>query len=162
MGLLERFGRRPMWMMGLWAMLAPVGTLGILSVLPTQTSGVIWAQGVLVLVRFFAYGISCGPIPFVYCECEGASLGAKELKGAEIGSVKLRSKTLGLSRTSFYAASVLSSAVGPYLLNPTAANLKGKSALISVGFLILIIIWSYYRFPETKGRTFDELDILFG
>lgn len=39
---------------------------------------IIRAQGVLVLVRFFAYGMSCGPIPFVYC--------------SEVGSVRLRQK----------------------------------------------------------------------
>lgn len=121
------------------------------------------------LVRFFAYGISCGPIPFVYC--------------SEVGSVRLRQKvhsvdtthcfvstladhawwqTLALSRNAFNLTNLISSCVSPYLTNPTAANLKGKSAWISVTTIILVFIWSYFRFPETKGRTFEELDILFG
>lgn len=74
----------------------------------------------------------------------------------------LRQKTIALARNAFNISDIMSSAVSPFLLNPTAANIKGKSAWMSVGFCILYIIWSYYRFPETKGRTFEELDILFG
>lgn len=78
MGILEGIGRRTLWLTGLVGMFIPVLCIGILSLVPNQTPGVVWPQGVLVLVRFFAYGISCGPIPFVYC--------------GEIGSVRLRQK----------------------------------------------------------------------
>lgn len=78
MGILEGMGRRTLWLAGLAGMFVPVVCIGILSLVPNQTPGVVWPQGVLVLVRFFAYGISCGPIPFVYC--------------GEIGSVRLRQK----------------------------------------------------------------------
>lgn len=71
-------------------------------------------------------------------------------------------QTLALSRNAFNLANLISSCVSPYLTNPTAANLKGKSAWISVATIILVFIWSYFRFPETKDRTFEELDILFG
>ncbi|PSR82484.1 and other transporter-domain-containing protein [Coniella lustricola] len=147
MGLLERVGRRTLWLAGLGGMLVPVLCIGVLSPVPNQTAGIVWSQGILVLVRFFAYGISCGPIPFVYC--------------AEISSVKLRQKTLALSRNTFNLVNLISSCVSPYLVNPTAANLKGKTAWISVGLTILIAIWSYFRFPETRARSFEELDILF-
>ncbi|KAF3759901.1 hypothetical protein M406DRAFT_51937 [Cryphonectria parasitica EP155] len=147
MGLLERVGRRTLWLCGLAAMLVPIVSIGILSLLPYQTPAVVWPQGVFILVRFFAYGISCGPIPFVYC--------------GEISSVKLRQKTLALSRNFYNIVNLVSSCVSPYLINPTAADLKGKTAWISAGLTVLIGIWSYYRFPETKGRSFEELDILF-
>lgn len=78
MGILERVGRRTLWLAGLAGMLVPIVCIGVLSLLPNQTAAVVWPQGVLVLVRFFAYGVSCGPIPFVYC--------------GEVGSVRLRQK----------------------------------------------------------------------
>lgn len=78
MGLLERVGRRTLWLAGLAGMLVPIVCIGVLSLVPKQTPAVVWPQGVFVLVRFFAYGISCGPIPFVYC--------------GEISSVRLRQK----------------------------------------------------------------------
>lgn len=71
-------------------------------------------------------------------------------------------QTLVLSRNFFNLANLVSSCVSPYLVNPTAANLKGKTAWISAGLTVLVGIWSYFRFPETKGRSFEELDILFG
>jgi len=56
---------------------------------------------------------------------------------------------------------LLSFADNQYVLNPTAGNLKGKAAFIPAGFILLIIVWSYFRLPETRGKTFEELDILF-
>ena len=52
-------------------------------------------------------------------------------------------------------------AVTPYLLNPTAANLKGKTAWITCGINVLILIYGYFRLPETRGRSTDELDMMF-
>lgn len=96
MGALERVGRRTLWLWGLAGMLLPVACIGVLSLLPRQAAAVVWPQGVFVLVRFFAYGVSCGPIPFVYC--------------GEIGSVRLRQKvkstlpSSGLSYVSMHPA----------------------------------------------------------
>lgn len=81
MGILERVGRRTLWLAGLAGMFVPILSIGILSLVPRQTAAVVWPQGVFVLVRFFAYGVSCGPIPFVYC--------------GEICSVRLRQKVGG-------------------------------------------------------------------
>lgn len=78
MGVLQKVGRRTLWLTGLAGMFVPVVCIGILSLVPHQTPAVVWPQGVLILVRFFAYGMSCGPIPFVYC--------------GEVGSVRLRHK----------------------------------------------------------------------
>lgn len=29
------------------------------------------------------------------------------------------------------------------------------------GCAFIVFVWAYFRLPETKGRTFDELDTLF-
>ena len=47
------------------------------------------------------------------------------------------------------------------MLNPTAWNWKGKSGFFWAGLCFLCLIWSYFRLPEPKGRTYGELDILF-
>ena len=49
----------------------------------------------------------------------------------------------------------------PYLINPDQANLRGKLGFFFGGLASLCLIWSYFRVPETKGRTFEELDIMF-
>jgi SP family general alpha glucoside:H+ symporter-like MFS transporter len=72
------FGRRTIWLSGMVAMFVPMLLIGILGCIPNQTSGIKWAQAVLLLVWFFMYGWSAGPLPYVVC--------------SEIGSAKLRSK----------------------------------------------------------------------
>ena len=62
----------------------------------------------------------------------------------------------------FNTLGVISNVVSPFLLNPTAANLKGKAAWLSAGFNGVILIWMYFRLPETKGRSNSELDWIFG
>jgi SP family general alpha glucoside:H+ symporter-like MFS transporter len=71
------FGRRTIWLAGLVAMFVPMILIGILACV-TQSSGNKWAQAVLLLVWFFMYGWSFGPLPYVIC--------------SEIGSAQLRSK----------------------------------------------------------------------
>ncbi|KAG4283059.1 hypothetical protein FPRO06_09732 [Fusarium proliferatum] len=37
----------------------------------------------------------------------------------------------------------------------------GKSGWVSSRSCILLILWAYFRLPETKGRFFEEIDFLF-
>ena len=50
----------------------------------------------------------------------------------------------------------------PYLLNASYANLAGKAAWIPFGVDLIVLFWSYFRLPETKVRSAEELDYLFG
>jgi SP family general alpha glucoside:H+ symporter-like MFS transporter len=50
---------------------------------------------------------------------------------------------------------------GPYILNPTEGNWKGKTGFLTGGINLVLLTWAYFRLPETQGRTFMELDILF-
>ena len=43
----------------------------------------------------------------------------------------------------------------------SAWNWGAKSALFYAGTNLLCNIWCWFRLPETKGRTFGEIDILF-
>ena len=51
--------------------------------------------------------------------------------------------------------------VTTYSLNPSAWNLKGKSAFIWGSCTLVMSIAAYFGLPELKGRTYRELDILF-
>lgn len=46
-------------------------------------------------------------------------------------------------------------------MNPKAWNLKGYTGFVWGGCAWLVFVWAYFRLPETKDRTFHELDILF-
>jgi Sugar (and other) transporter len=45
--------------------------------------------------------------------------------------------------------------------NQKAWNLRGYTGFVWGGCAWLVFIWAYFRLPETKDRTFHELDILF-
>jgi len=49
----------------------------------------------------------------------------------------------------------------PYTINPEQANWQGKLGFFFGGLAILCWIWAFFRVPETMGRTYDELDLLF-
>ena len=49
----------------------------------------------------------------------------------------------------------------PYMINPAEANMQGKLGFFFGGLAGVCLIWAFFRVPETKGRTYEELDLLF-
>jgi SP family general alpha glucoside:H+ symporter-like MFS transporter len=49
----------------------------------------------------------------------------------------------------------------PYMINPSAWNWVGKAGYFFGGLSVACVIWTFFRLPETGGRTYEELDILF-
>jgi hypothetical protein len=48
----------------------------------------------------------------------------------------------------------------PYAINPDQGNLGGRVAFIFAGVLALCVILIFFMVPETKGRTYTEIDEL--
>ncbi|GAA6021060.1 hypothetical protein JCM10207_003904 [Rhodosporidiobolus poonsookiae] len=136
-------GRRTLLVIGLCCMLPLMTLVGALDFVKTEAGR--WAQPVMLMIWFFMYGSTQGPVPYVVA--------------AEAPAVKLRAKTLAIARAVYYAVLISATTLSPYMLQTW--DLKGKTAFIPAGFTALLIVWSYFRLPEMKGRTFEELDILF-
>jgi hypothetical protein len=49
----------------------------------------------------------------------------------------------------------------PKFLLASEWNWGGRTGLFWGGMAFLCIVWSYFRLPEMKGRTYGELDTLF-
>lgn len=49
----------------------------------------------------------------------------------------------------------------PRMLGLNSWNWGAKTGLFWAGLVVLILIWAFLRLPETKGRTYGELDVLF-
>jgi hypothetical protein len=79
----------------------------------------------------------------------------------EVSSTRLRSKSVCLSRIAYYVAQIVCNVINPYMLNPTAGDWKGKTGFFWGGCALFFFVWTFFRLPETKGRNFEELDILF-
>lgn len=144
--LMPYFGRRTIYVSGMAGMTAVLLVIGILDVRRGEYSFGI-AQSSLCLVWTFFFQLSVGQLGWAL--------------PAEMGSSRLRIKTVCLARNSYYIISVISGTLEPYLINPTAWNLVGKTAYVWAGTAFLTLIWAFFRLPESKGKTIEELDMCF-
>lgn len=143
--LSQKYGRFTIFFGGMlinFIILIIVGSLGC-----ANSSGASWGIGSLLLVFTFVYDSTVGPI--TYCVV------------AEIPSAQVRSKTVAVARNFYNLAGIPVAVITPYMLNPTAWNWKAKTGFFWAGFSLFGLIWTWFEFPETKGRTYAELDVLF-
>lgn len=145
--LMPRVGRRTLYVWGLIVMFAILLIIGFLGIAPEGNSSVQWAIGAMLIIFTFVYDASVGPV--CYCLV------------AEIPSSRLRQKTVVLARNWYNIGSIIGNIMTPRMLNPSAWNWGAKSAFFWAGTCFLCLVWTYFRLPEPKGRTYGELDILF-
>jgi SP family general alpha glucoside:H+ symporter-like MFS transporter len=148
--LLQRYGRRTIYNTGTCILVVIVLLVGVLDTIPgygTSNQGVVWAQCSMMVIYNFFYDLTIGPLCFVYL--------------SEISSAKLRDKTIAIA-TTVNALINVACAVGiPYAINPDQGNLRGKLAFVFFGVSLPCLVWLFLALPETRGRTFEELDIMF-
>ena len=147
--LIAHLGRRTIYNYGLLILTTIVLLVGVLDVIPGYTinAGIPWAQSSMMVIYNFFYDMTIGPLCFVII--------------CETSSAKLRDQTIAFS-TAVNALINIACAVGiPYGLNPDSGNLRGKLAFVFLGTAIPCLVWCFLALPETKGRTFEELDLMF-
>ncbi|EPE09124.1 msf superfamily transporter [Ophiostoma piceae UAMH 11346] len=144
--LMPRYGRRPIFLCGLCVMCTLLMSVGILS-LVSQSAAVSIIQAALTIAWTFVFQLSVGQLGWAL--------------PAEVGSTRLRQKTVCLARNAYYAASITSNIVEAQLLNPSALDWKGGVGFFWGTSCLLVLVWGFFRLPETKDRSFEELDWLF-
>lgn len=142
---MQYFGRRTLYLAGLFAMmivLAGVGGSGF-----SNSTDASWAAGSLLVVYSFFYQFSVGPV--CYCIV------------AEIPSTRMRAKTIVLARNAYNIIGIVNNVIVPRMLSPIAWDWGRKTGFFFTGACALCILWTYFRLPEPKGRTYGELNALF-
>lgn len=140
------FGRRRIYLGGLTAMCLSLFAIGVLNVW-TSYSTVSWVQAVLTLVWTFLFQLSVGQLGWAL--------------PAEIGSTRLRTKTICIARNAYYIISVISQVLQPYFMNPGELNMRGYTGFVRGSTAFLTLVWAFFRLPETRSRTNEALDVLF-
>jgi MFS transporter, SP family, general alpha glucoside:H+ symporter len=80
---------------------------------------------------------------------------------AELSSTRLKTKTVVLARNVYNISGMIPNVLTPLMLNPSAWNWGAKAGFFWAGTCGLCFIWTFFRLPEPKGRTYGELDVLF-
>jgi SP family general alpha glucoside:H+ symporter-like MFS transporter len=145
--LMTKVGRRSLYIWGQAIMCSLLLIIGFLGLVPAGNTGAQWGIGAMLLLFTFIYDSTVGPVCYSLV--------------SEMPSTRLRQKTVVLARNTYNAASIIGNILTPRMLNPGAWNWGAKSAFFWAGTCFLCLVWTYFRLPEPKGRTYGELDILF-
>lgn len=145
-GLMRIAGRKHIYLSGMIGMATCLFVIGFLT-LAKGSQNAVWGQAALCIIWLLCFSLSVGPVGWAI--------------PAEVSSTRLRSKTVVLARNSYYIVQVGANIIQPYMMNPTEWNWKGKTGFFWFGWTVLTIVWVIFRMPETKGRTFEELDLMF-
>ncbi|UQC91636.1 maltose permease [Colletotrichum lupini] len=134
--LVDRYGRRPLIVGGVFTMTALLLLIGGISTIGNQAS--LTATVAFMIIWGYLYQATLGAVAYSV--------------GGETASINIMCST---------AASCLVLQVMPYLLNTDQANLGGKICFIFFGLSLPMCAWLYLYFPEMKGRNYAEIQEMF-
>ena len=157
----ERFGRRPLLIVGAFGMLicqfmvAIIGvTVGFNKTIPgpngtqiAQNISAVNAQVAFIAIFIFFFASTWGP-------------GAWVLIG-EIFPLPIRSRGVALSTASNWLWNTIIAVITPYMVGPTRGNLRSSVFFIWGGLCTCAFVYSYFLVPETKGLTLEQVDRMF-
>ena len=144
--LMTKVGRRTLFVGGMATLFTTLVVIGFLGI-PELTSAIGYTQGGLMLFYVLTYDLTVGPVVYTLV--------------SEIPSSRLRIKTVAVARNAYNIASICANELNAPILNPLAWNLRGKGAFVWIGFCLASTVWAYFRLPEPKGLSFEEIDVLF-
>ncbi|CAK7200713.1 hypothetical protein SEUCBS139899_003412 [Sporothrix eucalyptigena] len=143
--LFPHFGRATIYMSGLLFMffcLLAIGGLGF----STNPNANI-AVGVLLAISTLVNMITIGPVCYPIV--------------SETPSGRLRYKTIVIGRFVYNLTGIFNNSVTPRMISALSWNWGAKAGLFYAGTNLLCLLWCWFRLPETKDRTFGEIDLLF-
>lgn len=143
--LIDKAGRRNLTIYGTAGITVILWVMGGLATggSPGELKGTV----AMILLYCFFYNVSIGATSYTIL--------------TEVSTARLRAKTIAIGLALQNCFSVMWSFVLPYLFNPDKANLGGKVGFIFGGLCFPCIAFLWWFLPETKGRTYEELDEMF-
>jgi MFS family permease len=146
--VLDKFGRRPMLLLGSLGMAVSLFGLGMgCTFLQNSDEKPIWAISLCVVavcatVSFFSMGL--GPTTWVY--------------SSEIFPMRLRAQGTSLAIS---VNRLISGVVSMSFLSISEEITFGGMFFVLAGVMVLATLFFYYFLPETKGKSLEEIEALF-
>lgn len=146
--LMGRIGRRIFYLYGSTGIGLLMLVIGILGFIPDQSNTAIAVAVVMIMVNF-VFKISLGPTCYTIV--------------GEASSSRVRAQTIVIGRAVYVAGQIAVNQLNPRMLNDSsdAWNWGAKTGLFYFGLCGIWAVWIFFFLPETKNRTFGELDYLF-
>lgn len=141
MWLIDRMGRRPLLLVGIAGMAITLGLLGLAFYVSGKSVALVWLAVISMMVYVGSFAISLGPIFWLLI--------------SEIYPLKIRNSAEGLSAAFNWGSNLLVS-----LTFLTLLQMIGPTRTFWLYGLLAVAAWifSYFRVPETKGRTLEEIE----
>lgn len=141
-------GRRTLYFGGLCGLCTMLFIMGFLGLVPeAQRQKGAMATGAIMIVWAMFYQLTVGTVCYSLV--------------AELSTRRLLIKTIVLGRNLYNVIAIITSVLTPYMLNPGEWNWGNYAGFFWAGSCFLSIVYTYFRLPEPRGRSFAELDVLF-
>ncbi|GAB7363749.1 hypothetical protein MBLNU230_g4317t1 [Neophaeotheca triangularis] len=147
--LMTRIGRRTAYLMGCTSLMMLLFLIGVLDTVKenSNNTAATWAQCVLMMLCNIVYDTTVGPFCYVLL--------------AEVSAVHLRGLSVSIATVTVQISSIVFSVSIPYAMQEDEGNWGGKLGFLFAGLSMLCTLYCWFFLPETKDRTFEELDIMF-
>ncbi|OJJ38523.1 hypothetical protein ASPWEDRAFT_36172 [Aspergillus wentii DTO 134E9] len=143
--VIDRVGRRPTALVGMSALFIIDAVAGGLAFSADKSSTMTIAALSFVFNFFWA----------------SSFFSMSNLIPSEIATPKLRNHTMAYTVACAQTTAVITTLAVPQLTSADAANLGAKTYLVFAGCMVCILIFVYFFIPETRGRTFAEIDEMY-
>ncbi|KAI9375889.1 general substrate transporter [Aspergillus egyptiacus] len=144
--VIDRAGRRPTAFVG----------MTLLFLIDITAGGLAFRTG----NKDFVMGIAA--LGFIFNFFWGAGFySLSALMPSEIATPKLRNHTMAYTIACAQTSAVITTFAVPQLTSADAANLGAKTYLVFAGCMACVLVFVYFFMPETKGRTFAEVDEMY-
>ncbi|KKK25375.1 hypothetical protein P175DRAFT_0521539 [Aspergillus ochraceoroseus IBT 24754] len=145
--VIDGIGRRPLLIIGGFlqaVFLFTVGGLGTISHRSQTQKNSLVAS---LMLFSFAYALSWAPLSYVVL--------------SEAASRRVVEKTNMLAISISVITAFVVSFTVPYLINADYAGLGARVGFIYGSFAVIMAVLAYFIIPEMKGRSLEQLDVLF-
>lgn len=146
--LMGKIGRRVFYFYGSSGIGLSMLVIGILGFTSKGNTVAYGTAAVLILVQCI-FKVSLGPTTYVVV--------------AETASSRVRAQTIVLGRAVYVCGQIIVQQLNPRMLNSTsdAWNWGAKTGMFYFGLCFIWAVWIWFFLPETKNRSFADLDYLF-
>ncbi|KAJ3093975.1 High-affinity glucose transporter rgt2 [Phlyctochytrium planicorne] len=147
MWAVERFGRKPLLVLGGFGMgIAHVLVYAFITGSNNGNPSLSWGAVVAIYIFFFSFASTWGPVVWSY--------------QAEIFPLRVRAKGTGIATMTNWTWNAIVAAAWPIVFR--AMNKQPTAYWIFASLSFTMGIWAYFGVPETRGKSLEEMDEIFG